>query len=801
MGKGEIAHHEQFLLFPQCFQQTCNSDMLKPGLVWERENIEKVKKKKSHNIFQISGVIDPRTKQELSVFQALSNGILDQINGTYKNPDTGKLISIPEAIQQGLIKVDFRENLTNGSAAHGGFEPLRNKMETQKYPVEGVIDPKTGEWIGLKEAITSSIIDPRTGQYTNPLTGEKMSIMEAVRNGYLVADTSLLDEITEENGMFTSVDFSDVTYDIQGVINPSTGEELTLKRAIQDGVIDTTNSVYRNPHTGETMAIAEAIKKGFIKARPVDSSTSNENKLTFQQLHIKKQKFIPGAADIFEGFDETDSEMRDPNKKLAESVRSKHDVSVPLVKNSGKKEISLEEAINQGLVDFVKNEIKLPNGEIVSVEEGVRRKAVSPTAAHQILDIYKDHSIGKLIDEGKFDPDTGLVTDPNTGHTISLQAAIAQRILDPNAIFLYDTASGKVTSLATAIENGLFNPETGKFVDPKMGEEMTLTEAILKGLVEPHINPDDIITNCEMVSKLDKAGECKEVKCIESPYTGESITVEEAVKAGILDLKNGLYRNPVTGEIMTITEAIKAGKIDQKLCVPLLEALNNMSLKDAAEQGIFDLNSGLVTDPVSGQKMSVADAIDRGLFDPNTVMLVDKDTGNIVSLGALIHSGKFDPNTGKYFDPDSGQRMSLEEAIQRGLIDPEIVPEKFADMSSTLRDLIDGNKVNPRTTSFEAPNCQKMSLRDALANGFLTMNSKVKVDPSTGDVSLVSDEEVVECLLDVKDKTDWLQDKEQELAKQGPPSERVDSLAAQRQTSHVSGHQCTSQVYNHLVLS
>ena len=26
-GKGEIACYEQFLLFPQCFQKTCNADM------------------------------------------------------------------------------------------------------------------------------------------------------------------------------------------------------------------------------------------------------------------------------------------------------------------------------------------------------------------------------------------------------------------------------------------------------------------------------------------------------------------------------------------------------------------------------------------------------------------------------------------------------------------------------------------------------------------------------------------------------------------------------------------------------
>ena len=34
--KGEIARYEQFLLFPQCFQNTYTAD--KPGLVWERVN-------------------------------------------------------------------------------------------------------------------------------------------------------------------------------------------------------------------------------------------------------------------------------------------------------------------------------------------------------------------------------------------------------------------------------------------------------------------------------------------------------------------------------------------------------------------------------------------------------------------------------------------------------------------------------------------------------------------------------------------------------------------------------------------
>ena len=36
MEKGEIAHYEQFLLFPQHFQKTYTKDTLKQGHVWER---------------------------------------------------------------------------------------------------------------------------------------------------------------------------------------------------------------------------------------------------------------------------------------------------------------------------------------------------------------------------------------------------------------------------------------------------------------------------------------------------------------------------------------------------------------------------------------------------------------------------------------------------------------------------------------------------------------------------------------------------------------------------------------------
>ena len=40
MGKGEIAHYEQFLLFPQCFQKACFPGASKCDIVWEWVNYE-----------------------------------------------------------------------------------------------------------------------------------------------------------------------------------------------------------------------------------------------------------------------------------------------------------------------------------------------------------------------------------------------------------------------------------------------------------------------------------------------------------------------------------------------------------------------------------------------------------------------------------------------------------------------------------------------------------------------------------------------------------------------------------------
>ena len=60
VGKGEIAHYEQFLLFPQCFQKACFPGASKEVIVWEwvKRNFSF-----SHSVFK-----RPQTRKDQGLF-------------------------------------------------------------------------------------------------------------------------------------------------------------------------------------------------------------------------------------------------------------------------------------------------------------------------------------------------------------------------------------------------------------------------------------------------------------------------------------------------------------------------------------------------------------------------------------------------------------------------------------------------------------------------------------------------------------------------------------------------------------
>ena len=76
MGKGEIARYEQFLLFPQCFQEACFPGASKGVIVWEWVK----KKPKKQNVFVKHKY--PRNRHFLKILNLIFDLDLDRWPGT-----------------------------------------------------------------------------------------------------------------------------------------------------------------------------------------------------------------------------------------------------------------------------------------------------------------------------------------------------------------------------------------------------------------------------------------------------------------------------------------------------------------------------------------------------------------------------------------------------------------------------------------------------------------------------------------------------------------------------------------------
>lgn len=655
--------------------------------------------------------------------------MLDLRNGTY-NLDTDVSYSLPEAIQKGSVLVEYVDTVPSSNSAFddtdGSTKPtcLLNSMDTQVCSVSGVIDPHTGEWITVNEAIAAGLIDLKAHKFCNPVTKEDIPLTDAVHAGYLIAESVMSqDKTLQENGMFASVAMIDLSYNITSVLDPRTGKFISLKCAVQDGVVDPAKGIYSSHATNEVMTINDALKCGYIRGKKIDPTKDKNGAdvLNFQQLQIFYQKFVTPDADSIQNIALV---THDPNEKLYKNIKDKIDLfSLKMREPSTNKVISLEDAFEKGILNFARAEVVLLDGQILSLQEATARGYMEPSVLREILKLYEEVSIGKLIDDGKFDPETGLVTNTSTGQIFSLETAISNDLIDPKMIFFFDILANRIVSLDASIDKGRFRLASGKVVRANTDQELTVTMAELAGEILARIDPVKMAENVEALNVLRSIMDTK-LRGIRVPTTGFLADVEEAVVLGVLDVPCAAYADEKPVGSVALQQAVKSGKIEQPVALALFAALSKLSLQEAIQSGKLNAHTGKFKHPYTSEAIDLKSSRQSGMWNPNFVFCVDNESGNVISLGMLMDKGKFHPESGRFVS-STGKSMTLEEAINAGILTPTIDAEKYVDTAVTLKNLIDTRQVNPHSCTFLGPNDHHIPLRDALANGFLTLNSKV----------------------------------------------------------------------------
>nr|BAE93514.1 regeneration-upregulated protein 2 [Enchytraeus japonensis] len=215
--------------------------------------------------FIITAVEDPRTGVEISLDEACSVGIINQMEGKYTNPDTRESIPIPHAMNLGKIRVEFTKTKKSAEKKSDlGLITIRTCGEPRPFTIRAVVDPLTDRHLTVDEAIKQGVLDQKRGVYRNSVTNQELSMADALDSRLLVVEFEHGDDVDHgEREVLTK------TYAIHHVIDTRTGKRLTFAEAVRLGFVDADTGAYKNKKTGQTVYVGDAIKQGWIIASVV----------------------------------------------------------------------------------------------------------------------------------------------------------------------------------------------------------------------------------------------------------------------------------------------------------------------------------------------------------------------------------------------------------------------------------------------------------------------------------------------------------------------------------------------------
>lgn len=242
------------------------------------------------SVLIIKSVVDTRTNSLISVQEAVLQGILDQVAGTYVNPVTKEVMKLIDAQNEGLVimQTQSRKRIRKQDQSYG-LLTIKTTKENRPYTIKGVLDPSNDEEISVAEGVKRGIIDIKSNIYKMD-NGETISIADAIDSGLVIAEFSDGPDATHEPETVTK------TYTVHGVIDQKRKMKVSFTDAVLRGLLDKNDGCYVNNVTREKVPVSEAIMKGFIKARlvkdPSKLSIDPSNNIVIEKFSTAKEKIM-----------------------------------------------------------------------------------------------------------------------------------------------------------------------------------------------------------------------------------------------------------------------------------------------------------------------------------------------------------------------------------------------------------------------------------------------------------------------------------------------------------------------------
>jgi len=621
------------------------------------------------------------SSEVLGIQDAVSAGVVDAESGHVRDNYSRELISLAEALDRDIVlskplpivkAVDI--GLLNETTAKFLDPSCRKFFSLASATDTGLIDadscftdPATGRAISVARAVSCGVLDPQSGCVTNVHTGDMMTLKESITAAKLMPFSAGKLMSLDEAISLGAFDQSSNVF-----IDPHTKEELTLEAAVAAGLLDS-NSTMTDLATGTQVTVAELVNKTRLKVL-IDDDEDKES--------VKMKRVVAGGS-----MPNTDGKAADPvtGQKLAYADAAEVDVAAH------------DAAVCQ-MEEVVGSEKRTGSASMNRHGDDNRTKL--------------NMALLEVLQKGLFIEDTGTVEHPYSHELLTVQEAFDSGLIDEDSVKFKHPTAGLLMSFEQSVSSKLVDPCTGD-VQISEGDSLTLKEAVGEGLVLTALTDQGL----SLIDVVQQGVYHPVAGRLTHPFSGVEMTVQDGIETGLIDTQKtrvcvpnhedmstdeaisqklintvtGRFQEPDSGECLTLGEAITRNY--------LMEVkLSKFSVDEAVDCRIFDVETGILVDPVSNRRLNIAEAVKCGLLDASQTLLMSPDGSKMLSLDEAISVGMVDTNTGELVYSKTGQRMTFVEATDKGLVLDAYVPPMMSFTEASRKGLFDG-----RTGNFSHP--------------------------------------------------------------------------------------------------
>ena len=723
-------------------------------------------------------------KPKLPTDVAIRNGVIDSTANLFRNYKTGNVVTFEQAVheqlidvKQGTLRISAKETVDFQHALDSGFLiEVQRPLFLSEAMVKEVfddqtglfLDPMTGEWLTLVEAIESGLIDPESVHVKDTRNGflRKISLTTAIELGMIDGKTTRVCDLSSKQEYSLAESFasglivdSKAPVSIQRMIHqglydektgrvtdPNSGRQITIHEAVRRCVLHPLLPCFFDRQTGHLLSLSETCRNWIID-RQTGLFRLPQSKLEMPLNKAMEREFILDIERPFSLYDAIRVGFFDRHRncffhptngrRLNLDAACKENLiqSTKSIVKHGKtgRYMKLDEAVSTGLIDSERNAYCLPGSGNLTLPEALERCFIVTSRSGLTLE--------EAIRNGLYAHETGKFVDPSVGDLLDLNQALKHGLIDGSTTALKDASTGSLKSLNSAIEDGDIDGVRGRVVEARGQRSMNLEKAVKQ----------EVIVTVERALTFDQAVRDGAIDLnigtFVDPRTLCRHTLEEAIRHELIDPTSAVIKHPQTGRFITVKRAIVEGIVDMRkravvnpqtghlgpLCIIFEQGTvvfhrQTIGFDEAIEQGQFNLKIARLMEPASSEELNLKQAIALGCLNSDSVLVRDNLHKQLLKLSAAFEVALVDADQGLVLDNSSGKQVSLSEALATGLL---VTPKR----QLSLIEAIEFGLYDRETGLFTDPFTQRtLTLSEVVDAALLDFSTNLAKDPKTGRI-------------------------------------------------------------------